>query len=88
MKILDVWLPDHFQKICSAIDMLPIGLNFEVSERAKFQSSDPELASSGSGLSQQLESHGLGDEQDIPGPITPETTIQAGSSNPKENKTN
>lgn len=88
MNILDVWLPDHFKRICSVIDMLPVGLNFEVSERAEFESSDPELASSGSGLTQQLESHDSGDERNIPGPITPETTIQTGSSNLKKNKTN
>ena len=46
--------------------MLPAGLNFEVSELAKFQSSEPKLASSRSRLSQQVESYSLADERDIP----------------------
>lgn len=87
MNILEIWLPDHFERICSVIDMLPGGLNFEVSVRAEFQSSDPELASSRSVLSQQLQIYGLGDERDIPRSITPETTIQTSSSHPKKNKT-
>jgi hypothetical protein len=32
MNILDLWVTDHFKLICSAIDMLPASLNFEVSE--------------------------------------------------------
>lgn len=43
-SVLDLWLPDHFERVCSAIDMLPAGLNFKVSELAEFQYSDPELA--------------------------------------------
>lgn len=88
MNILDVWLLDHFERLCFAIDMLPVGLNFEVSEQAELQPSDPKLATSRSGLSQHIESYGLGDARDVAGPITPETTIQTGFSNLKKNKTN
>lgn len=92
MNILDLWLPDHFERICSAIDMLPARLDFEVSELAKFQPSDPELASSRTGLSQQLDISSLADERDILDsqlsvrPITPDTTIQTGFSNSKKKK--
>jgi hypothetical protein len=30
INVLDIWIPDHFKKICSAIDMLPANLHFEV----------------------------------------------------------
>jgi hypothetical protein len=51
MKIVDLWLPDHFERICSAINMLPASLNFEVSEASELQSPCLERASSRSGLS-------------------------------------
>ena len=54
MNILDLWVTDHFKLICSAIDMLPAGLNFEVSELSELQSANPYPVSSSSGLSQQL----------------------------------
>lgn len=60
MNVLDFWVPDHFQRICSAIDMLPANLNFEVSNLSEPQR--PDLASSRSGLSQQLEVYSLADE--------------------------
>lgn len=28
-NVYDLWLPEHFKRICSAIDMLPADLNFE-----------------------------------------------------------
>lgn len=40
MNILDLWVADHFKLICSAVDMLPAGLNFEVSEPSESQSTD------------------------------------------------
>ncbi|KAI4599609.1 hypothetical protein KJ359_001706 [Pestalotiopsis sp. 9143b] len=46
-NIYDIWMPEHFKKICSAIDDLPSDLNFEV----------PALSES-TGLSQHLESLG------------------------------
>lgn len=92
MNVLDFWVPDHFQRICSAIDMLPADLNFEVSNLSETQRSDLKLASSRSGLSQQIEVYSLADEgvtsvnQSSNQPITPDTTM-AGSSNSKKNKT-
>ncbi|KAF2105223.1 hypothetical protein BDV96DRAFT_655827 [Lophiotrema nucula] len=90
-NVYDLWLPKHFDRICSVIDMLPADLNFDVSEQG--------LASSRSrsGLSQQLEVYSFADEGIIPNsqpsvqpsvqPITPDTTVNAGSSNPKKKKT-
>jgi hypothetical protein len=92
MNVLDFWVPDRFQRICSAIDMLPADLNFEVSSLSEHQR--PDLASSSrSGVSQQLEGYGLADEGvasdnlSSDQPITPKTTM-AGSSNSKKKKTN
>ena len=47
MNVLDLWMPSHFKKICSAIDELPSDLD----------SDDPSLPATG--LSQGLESHHL-----------------------------
>jgi hypothetical protein len=91
-NVYDLWVPKHFRRICSVIDMLPAGLNFEVSDQHKLQFSDQEQASSRSGLSQQFEDHGLADEGAIPDSqpnvqrITPDTTIQSQSSNSKRKK--
>ncbi|KJZ69321.1 hypothetical protein HIM_11279 [Hirsutella minnesotensis 3608] len=46
-NVYDIWMPQHFKRICSAIDQLPSDLDFNV----------PSLAETG--LSQSLESHGL-----------------------------
>jgi hypothetical protein len=89
MNVLDFWVLDHFKKICSAIDILPADLNFDVSDLSEPQRPDPELASSRSGLSQQLEGYSLADGRAIPDsnqPITPDTTM-AGSSHSKKKKT-
>lgn len=92
MNILDLWVPDHFKRICSAIDMLPANLNLEVSRRSESQGPDQELASARSELSQRFEDYSLVEEQEIldsqPGvqQITPDTTIQTESSNPKRKK--
>jgi hypothetical protein len=51
-NVYDIWMPDHFRRICSVIDTLPPDINFEVS-----QQSEP----GESGLSQSLESHHLSD---------------------------
>jgi hypothetical protein len=51
-NVYDIWMPDHFKRICSVIDTLPPDINFEVS-----QQSEP----GESGLSQGLESHHLSD---------------------------
>ena len=49
-NVYDIWMPDHFKRICLVIDTLPPDINFEVS-----QQSEP----GESGLSQGLESHHL-----------------------------
>ena len=85
MNILDLWVTDHFKLIRSAIDMLPAGLNFEVSKLSELQSADSDLVSSRSGLSQQ---YSLADGRVVPDSqpsvqqLTPATTIQTKSNNP------
>ncbi|KAK2599075.1 hypothetical protein QQS21_005481 [Conoideocrella luteorostrata] len=44
-NVYDLWMPSHFARICSAIDQLPLNLNFD----------DPSLPLTG--LSQDLQSH-------------------------------
>jgi hypothetical protein len=69
--------------------MLPPDLNFEVSEQSELESLDHELASTRSGLSQQLGKYSLADELDSQSniqQITPDTTIQTQSNNPKRKK--
>lgn len=89
-NVYDLWLPEHFERICSAIDMLPADLNFEVSDQSESQLPDQELTSSHSLLSQRLEVYSLVDERVIPDSqpsvqqITPDTTIQ--TSNAKRKK--
>ncbi|KAH8723888.1 hypothetical protein GQ44DRAFT_292715 [Phaeosphaeriaceae sp. PMI808] len=91
MNVFSIWVPDHFKRICSAIDMLPADLDFEVTDLSEPQRPDPELASSRSGLSQQLEGYSLAhegvvqDSQPSDQIITPDTTM-AGSSNSKKKK--
>lgn len=51
-NVYEIWMPTHFERICSVIDMLPSDLDFEISEQ-----SEP----GESGLSQGLESHHLSD---------------------------
>jgi hypothetical protein len=52
-NVYDIWMPTHFERICSVIHMLPSDLDFEISEQ-----SEP----GESGLSQGLESHHLSDQ--------------------------
>ncbi|OAF57037.1 hypothetical protein VC83_05946 [Pseudogymnoascus destructans] len=49
-NVYDLWMPTHFKRICSAIDELPLDLDFEVSEQSELGES---------GLLQGLESHHL-----------------------------
>jgi len=91
MNVLEFWVPGHFKRICSAIDMLPADLNFDVSDLSELQRSDLELVSSHSGPSQQLEDYSLAEERVIPHsqpggqPITPDTTV-SGSWDSKKKK--
>ncbi|KAF1978851.1 hypothetical protein BU23DRAFT_586690 [Bimuria novae-zelandiae CBS 107.79] len=91
-NVYDLWVPNHFERICSAIDMLPASLNFEVAGQSETQSLDQERASSCSGLSQRFEDDYLADEGLMPDsqpstqPVTTDTTIQSESSNSKRKK--
>ena len=92
MNILEFWVPDHFKRVSSAIDMLPADFNLEFSDLWEAETPDQEVNSSRSGLSQQLEEYGLvgqplmTDSQQSIQQITPATTIQSVSSNPKKKK--
>lgn len=83
-NVYDLWVPEHYKRICSVIDMLPADVNFNISEL------DQELSSSGSGMSQRFDDYSLADEQFASGSqssfqqITPATTIQIKSSNTKQ----
>lgn len=52
-NVYDIWAPDHFKRICSAINQIPINLHFEVSQKSELQFSQETR------LSQALESHHL-----------------------------
>lgn len=87
MNILDLWVTDHFNLIRSAIDMLPSGLDFEVSALSELQSADLDLGSSRSGLPQQFEEDRLTDVPDSQPSvqqITPATTVQTKSKSKKK----
>ncbi|KAL5432966.1 hypothetical protein PMIN06_011834 [Paraphaeosphaeria minitans] len=91
-NVYDLWVPNHFKRICSAINMLPASLNFEVSDHSKTQSPDQELSSSCSGPSQRLEDDCLADEglmsdsQPSTQLVTTNRTIQSKSSKSKRRK--
>lgn len=52
-NIYDIWMPKHLKRICSAIDKIPAGITFEVSQRSELQFPDgSELQ-----LSQKFEGH-------------------------------
>lgn len=51
-NVYDNWMPDHFKRICSAIDEIPPGISFDLSQ-------DSELQFPQTGLSQDLESQRL-----------------------------
>ncbi len=88
MNLYDLWYPDQFKRICGAIDMLPAGLNFEVSDRSESQNFDPDIDSSRSGLSQHLETYSIIDErvdsQQTTQLVTPETTIKTKPGNSRK----
>ncbi|EQK99331.1 hypothetical protein OCS_04953 [Ophiocordyceps sinensis CO18] len=63
-NVYDIWMPQHFKRLCSAIDQLPSNPDFNV----------PSLA--GTGLSQSLESHGLS-QSDVDSASLPEEDNQS-----------
>ncbi|OJD17361.1 hypothetical protein AJ78_02546 [Emergomyces pasteurianus Ep9510] len=91
-NVYDLWIPEHFNQICSAIEMLPADLNCETFNQSEIQFPDQELASLRSGLSQQFDNHSLADEGLIPRSeettqqIMPDTTIQSQPSSLKKKK--
>lgn len=91
-NVYDLWLPDHFNRICSAVDILPADSNFEESYLPKLQSPGTDLDSSRSGLSKQLDEYRLIEEQVVSDPqptaqvITPEATIEPDPSNFRKKK--
>ncbi|KAF7503331.1 hypothetical protein GJ744_003974 [Endocarpon pusillum] len=91
-SVYDLWLPNHFKRICSAIDMLRADLTFEASDQPKLQSPDPDLESSRSGLSQQFEGYSMAhervisDSQTTVQQVTPDTTVQTEQGNSMRNR--
>lgn len=51
-NVYDLWMPDHFKRLCSIIDQLPAGLSFELSQQSELEFQD-------TGLSQGLQSYAL-----------------------------
>lgn len=58
-NVYDNWMPDHFKRICSAIEDLPSDVNFDVSQESELQ------FSSQTGLSQELEGHHLSQSEGL-----------------------
>jgi hypothetical protein len=52
-NVYDIWMPTHLKRICSAINKIPPGINFDLS-----QQSEPQVPE-GSGLSQDFENQSL-----------------------------
>ncbi|MCJ1333147.1 hypothetical protein MMC10_009841 [Thelotrema lepadinum] len=87
-NVYNVWMPTHLKRICSAIDQLPLGLNFNVSQESELQFTE------GSGLSQEMggllseqsnaESASQTSQEDrelvpiIPQTATPDTSVSQG----------
>lgn len=83
-NVYDVWMPTHLERICSAVDQLPSGLDFQVSEGPEVQSE------AATGLSQDMGSllsdpdnvNLVSQEDDelnpIPQTATPDTSVSKG----------
>jgi len=52
-NVYEIWMPLHFERICSVIDQLPADLNFDVSQPSELQFPEKSM------LSQELEGHHL-----------------------------
>ena len=52
-NLYDTWMPAHFRRICSVIDDLPAGVNFDLSQQSELQFTES------FGLSQELESYSI-----------------------------
>ncbi|KAF1995219.1 hypothetical protein P154DRAFT_349514 [Amniculicola lignicola CBS 123094] len=75
-NVYDVWMPDHFKRLCSVIDELPANLSFELSEQSDLQFQE-------SGLSQDLESYNLS-QQSHPDSLSLQGDSQATASGPQD----
>ncbi|KAF2728559.1 hypothetical protein EJ04DRAFT_569426 [Polyplosphaeria fusca] len=79
-NLYDIWIPAHFERICSVIDMLPPRLDFAPLQ----QLHDRRRSSSRLGLSQQLEYSSVEDGATVDNESyvrgsTPDTTVQTES---------
>lgn len=36
-NVYDIWMPTHFERICSVVDQLPSDLDFELSQQSELQ---------------------------------------------------
>ena len=73
-SVYNTWMPTHLKRIYSAIDQIPPGVNFEVSERASFPATQDSQQSNADSLSF------LGDDDSIVGSqdTTPRTSFTQG----------
>ena len=73
-SVYNTWMPTHLKRICSAIDAIPSGVNFEVSERASFPATQDSQQSNGDSSSF------LGDNDSVVGSQdkTPRTSFTQG----------
>ena len=84
-NVQDLWATEHFEMICSAVDMLP-----PVAEPVQQSAPSSQLEHSAqsfgpSGLSQELELSGIADEPQTGGPlITPDASTQTGGRKKKK----
>lgn len=75
-NVYDVWVLQHFKRICSAVDQIPEGVNFDVSQSSELHFSES------SGLSQQMGASILGESSTQPDElqeITPDTSVSKGT---------
>ncbi|MCJ1461414.1 hypothetical protein MMC07_000011 [Pseudocyphellaria aurata] len=87
-NIYDIWMPTHLQRICSAIDQLPSGLDFEVSEGPGVQFEEAtgpsqDMGSLLSGPSDNAIALQISQEDDelisiVPQTATPDTSVSKG----------
>ena len=73
-SVYNTWMPTHLKRLCSAIDQIPSGVNFNVSERAYFSATQDSQQSNADSLSD------LGDDDSIVGSqdTTPRTSFTQG----------
>lgn len=77
-SIYNVWMPKHFERICSAVDQIPKDINFEVSQSSELRFSES------TGFSQQMESSALAETKsqlEELQEITPDTSVSKETEN-------